>query len=80
LEGATCNRKRRPNQDRRQDARESQLHDNGGCPCALDQGKDINAEELTRKDADHIARRDRNRTEPDRKHRNSSQQQCAANE
>jgi hypothetical protein len=39
-----------------------------------------NAQELTRKDADHIAWRDRNRAEPDRKHRNSTQQQCAANE
>jgi hypothetical protein len=39
-----------------------------------------NAEELTRKDADHVAWRDRNRAEPDRKHRNSGQQQCAANE
>jgi hypothetical protein len=78
LEGTSCNGERRADQDRRKDARESQLHDDGGCSSAL--CRLTNAEELARKNADHITRRDRNRAKPDRKHRNADQQQCAANE
>jgi hypothetical protein len=35
-----------------------------------------NTEELMRKNADHITGRDRNRAEPDRKNRDSGQQEC----